>query len=453
MPLSQPDAAELIRTGLKLRDDDAKSLDRLRDYRRGKQPHPVLNDSRIPQELTRFISLSRVNIVEMVVEVLTQSLYVDGYRPNVADVAATEESPAWGIWQANRLDSRQSAIYRGAFTYGAAYVVVLPGELRGEPTPVIRGVSPRNMTALYGTDPDWPIAALEVTPNGEHFTYKLYDEEAIYTFTSEGDVQYVTHDEHGMGVTPVVRFVNMEDLDDDLHSEVEHLIELQDQVDVTTFGLMVAQHYQAFIQRYIIGWEAESEAERLKAAASRLWTFKDDEVQVGQFQQAQLDGYLKSREDSVELMAVLSQTPPHHLLGKMINLSAEALAAAESGHRRKITQRQTTFGEAWEQVFSLVEDLAGQPSDAESQVRWKDTEARSLAQTVDALGKMAEMLGIPPEALWERIPGATQQDIQLWKQLAAEADAAGQALASLIGSAGIPPSQPQPPQPPEVPVA
>ena len=54
-----------------------------------------------------------------------------------------------------------------------------------------------------------------------------------------------------------------------------------------------------------------------------------------------------------------------------------------------------------------------------AQVRWKETEARSLAHTVDALGKMVQMLGVPAEAAWERIPGVTQQDVDAWKALRA----------------------------------
>ena len=35
----------------------------------------------------------------------------------------------------------------------------------------------------------------------------------------------------------------------------------------------------------------------------------------------------------------------------------------------------------------------------------------------------AAMLQIPPEALWERVPGATQQDVRRWKQLADQGSA------------------------------
>jgi hypothetical protein len=72
-----------------------------------------------------------------------------------------------------------------------------------------------------------------------------------------------------------VRFRNLLDLDDDQVGEVEPLMPLQDQIDFTTFGLLVAQHYQSFRQRYIIGWTTDDENEKAKAGASRMWTFDD----------------------------------------------------------------------------------------------------------------------------------------------------------------------------------
>jgi hypothetical protein len=123
----------------------------------------------------------------------------------------------------------------------------------------------------------------------------------------------------------------------------------------------------------------------------------------------------------------VSQTPAHELVGQLVNLSAEALAAAEASKQRKVEQRQTVFGESWEQVFELGDEMAGRTVDYGAEVRWRDTEARALAATVDALGKMAQMLMIPPEMLWEKIPGVSTKDVARWKDAAARGDS----LASL----------------------
>jgi hypothetical protein len=429
MTLTDEGAVDLATEAYAIWEADQPALAVQIAYRKGSQPHPAL-DTNIPREVRKFIDMSRVNMVDLVVDVISQSLYVDGYRSNVLDEDATDEAEAWAAWQANKMDARQAALHRGALTYGVSYNLILPGT----PYPVIKGYSPRKMVAVYGGDQDWALFAMIVEGSGDTQYLTLYDAEAQYSLTknktqgADSKIEFVDKVEHSLGVCPVIRFNNIDDLDDDVVSEIDRLIPIQDQIDVATFGLVVAQHYSAFLQRYIIGWDADNEGDVLKAGASRLWTFDDPDVTVGQFQQTQLEGYLKSREDSAQFLAVVSQTPPHHLLGELVNLSAEALAAAESGHRRKIAQRQTTFGESHEQSLSLVSVAMGNDPDDNAEVRWRDTEARSLSQTVDALGKMAQMLGIPPAALWEKIPGATQQDIAHWTRLLKEGDSVSELI-------------------------
>src|SRR5690606_41333570 len=50
------------------------------------------------------------------------------------------------------------------------------------------------------------------------------------------------------------------------------------------------------------------------------------------------------------------------------------------------------------------------------------TSARAFSATVDALGKLVQMLGVPPQELWERIPGVTRQDVERWKATAQQGD-------------------------------
>jgi hypothetical protein len=239
------------------------------------------------------------------------------------------------------------------------------------------------------------------------------------------------------GVVPVVRFLNVIDLDEDHLGEIERLIPIQDQVDDTTFSLLVAQRYAAFRQRWIIGWTAESEEQKLKASAARLWTFEDNpqDISIGEFEQTELKGYLDSREASLRHAATIAQVPAHELIGQMVNLSAEALVAAEASQRRKVTERQMSFGESWEQVLALAGAFEDIPLDSSAQVRWRDTESRALSATVDALGKMSQMLGVPPQALWERIPGVTQQDVERWKAEFARGDALSNLTALLENQA------------------
>lgn len=449
--------ARLMKTD---QDAERRGLDALRRYWKGRQKLPAVIPASAPREVRTMARIARVNVCPIVIESLSQATFVDGFRAK----GEADNSAAWDVWQANKMDARQSGIHRAAFAYGTAYVVVLPGD----PVPVIRGVSPRLMTAVYGDDPDWPEYALERRArkgaNGRT-QWRLYDSEAVYFLesTAHDKLALVDIQEHGALVTPVVRYLDEDDLDCDdevapgfmdfswdatpTRGQISPLMVLQDQIDLTTFGLLTAQWYSAFRQRYVIGWLG-SEEDKLKAGASQLWTFQDGAdgeggVKIGEFGQTDLSGYLDSREASLRHAAALSQTPVHELIGELINLSAEALAAAEAGHERKVDERKTLLGEAHEQTLRLAGILGKFDVPDDAQVVWRDTSARTFAATVDGLGKLVQMLGIPPQELWERVPGATQQDVARWKAAAEQGDAYAfltDMLNRQSGQAGTPPA-------------
>jgi len=392
---------------LQWRGAEKDRLNKIHDYWNGTQAHPFAPRG-APEDVKRLALMSRVNILDIVIAAVSQTLYVDGYRQeNQGD-----EAPAWAVWQANKLDAEQSGVHDAALAYGASYVTVLPGN----PTPVIKGHSPRFMTALLEDDPDWQIWGLEATPYSNEWTFRLFDAVNVYTLSSDslgGNLQVIGTQRHNIGVTPIVRFRNKIDLDGDNRGEIEPLMQIQDQVDHTTFGLKVAEHFGAFRQRYIIGWLAESEEQALKVSAQRILTFDDapGDIQVGEFGQTSLDGYLDSRESAIRYASVIAQVPPHYLLGQMVNLSAEALVASEASLMRKSRQRQHSFGESWEQVLALAGRVGGYETSDTAQVRWADTESRAFSATVDALTKL-HSLGVPIELILERIPGFTQQDVE-----------------------------------------
>jgi hypothetical protein len=465
VPLDADAAVEQLRRVRNYRENESEPLDTIRRYWKGRQPLPAVIPSAAPREVRTMARIARVNVCSIVIDSLAQSTFVDGFRGK----EDSEDAEVWDVWQANKLDARQSGIHRAAFAYGAAYAVVLPGA----PQPVVRGRSPRSLTALYGEDPDWPMWALE---KADEKLWRLFDDEAVYYIgeDKDDDYKFIELREHGAGVCPVVRYLDEDDLDADddvepainnqsglqhdvpMRGQVAPLMSIQDQIDLTTFGLLVAQWYSAFRQRWAIGWvapeeralieqvlesnavdpdapTAEEQADaavaaarlaQMKAGASQLWTFDEhpDDMKLGEFEQTNLDGYIKSREASLRHAATLSQTPVHELIGELVNLSAEALAAAEAGRDRKVDERQTLLGESHEQTLWLAGKLGAIQVPDDAQVVWRDTSARAFAATVDALGKLVQMLGIPPQELWERVPGATRQDVERWKKAAKEGD-------------------------------
>lgn len=434
--LNATDAVEQADILFQDRQGERLKLDQVRRYWKGIQRMPAVYDPASGDVIKVLARASRVNVMPIVVNSLVQSLYVDGFRANDDE----EELKVWKAWQANRMDRHQMGIHRATAGFGRSYVTVTPGS--GD-IPVIKGYSPRRMTALYGEDPHWPVYALSDELNG---AWRLWDDEAIYFLSRDsGKFTFLEARPHNAPVTPVIRHVDEEDLDvdDEVKPEsagtshltigqVGPLEPLQDQIDITTLGLQVAQNAGAFRQRYAVGWVAETEEEQLKASAAKLWTIDEDpsEVTIGEFGQTALDGYIESREASIRHAAALSQTPLHEF-ATLIQMSAEALAAAEAGKDRKVEERQSLSGESHEQEFWLMGQYMNVDVPEDAQVVWRETSARSFASTVDGLGKLATMLGVPPQELWEKIPGVNKSDVDRWKQISEQGDAFTQLEAML----------------------
>lgn len=440
---------------------ERQDLDVLRRYATGQQELPLVVPRDAPAEVRELARIARINLIAIVVNSLVESLYVDNIRmsqrPGSASDADPEAlSPIWAAWQRNRMDKQQAGLYRAVFQYGYGFMAVTPGDT----APLTRAVSPRRMHAAYDPDfPDFPEMAIEWR-KGRSNAYRLYalDDQGIagvYTLgydPKEKRFGLLGQAELPLDYVPVIRYVPSVDLDTDdepdpvtargggtgtvavmTAGEVAPLMTLQDQTDVSSFALKAAEWYSAFRQRWIVGWTPETRTQKMAAAASQVWTFEErpEDVQLGEFAETSLDGFLRSREAVLKYAATLSQTPVHELIGELVNLSAEALAAAEAGRDRKILLAKTSLGESHEQLAQVVGDLIGVPVPDDVEVVWRDSSARAFGAIVDGLGKVAQMLGVPQQELWDRIPGATRQDVERWRASAAEGDSMDRLTATL----------------------
>jgi SPP1 Gp6-like portal protein len=401
-----------------------------------------------PQTATRefreLVSRATTNLTRLVVNTMTQRLIVDGFR---ASKTSVENSHQWDWWQANGLDARQKALYDEAAKCGYAGCMVMPGTKDGQPSPVMRPVSPREWwLGFEDFSDDWPFLALkqgsrpEVTATEDLQVWHVLDEYARYVVHAKGpQVDVMETNVHNLGEVPIVPFRNQWNLTRYPDGEVGPCIPIQDRLNQTVFDLLVAQTYAAAPQKWATGLYMQTDADGnpvvdLAAFAKSLWITGDENAKFGSLPEANLKNIVEAIEQSLRVYGLLSQTPPHYLLGDLVNLSAEALLAADTTLAKKVEDHQTLFGEAWEQTFRLAGVAAGDEAaatDTEAQVWWRDTAPRSIAQQVDALGKMATMLNIPPSALWEKVPDATGADLMLWRTEAAKAklQAARQGLA------------------------
>lgn len=413
----------------------------------------VVIPRRATEELRSLLQLAKTPWLGLVVTNVAQAMYVDGYR--TPDARDNSEVP-WRLWQQNDLDGRQMAINRAMLAYGQSYGTALPGvDQFGAETAVLRGVSPRKMLAFYAdpAEDDWPMYALRAEPTvGQPAYFRLYDEEAVYylgweTTTTGSKMVYLEDRVHDVGVCPVVRFANKLDLDGRTDGEVEPFIPLAKRIDKTSYDRLLAQHFNSWTVRTVAGMAAPDEEEEANRAKLRLrqddiLIAEDPDTKFGTLPGTQLDGFIRAYESDIRTLAAATQTPVHALTGDLINLSADALAAARAELDAKTTERKKSAGKSYDQWLRLGAHIVGDEvaaQDVMAHVTWADTSVRSLATAADALVKFQSM-GVPSKALWQMIPGASKSDVDEWVQLAEEGDALANLTALLDRQTAPPPA-------------
>lgn len=429
-PLSEDELRSLVADMWRMHMQERLGFDRIHHFVKGEWGVPPLPDE-ANDELQALAKLSVLNILAGIRDTWSRNLSVVGYRRGTA----IQNDPAWSSWQRNRMDKRQKEVHKPAVTYGASYVRVLKGE---NERPVWTPRSPRQLLAAY-EDPSldqWPQYVIDswvddskATPTRMGF---IIDDTYVYPLdlgdipSSFGDSERVLSltvrefgepYEHGATsdgepVCPVVRFVNDRDADDQIVGEIEALINDQKAINSVNLDRLIVSRYGAQPQWVISGWQP-GPGETLKASKSRVWAFEDPDVRAQSLPAAGLTGYtelLESMKSAVYEKAGLAPTKN----GKLINLSAEALALASQDQNEKLIDKRESFGESWEQVLRLDAEMDGDTEtafDSDAEVVWRDTEPRSFAQVVDGISKLAEK-GVPIEAMLPMVPGMTQQQIR-----------------------------------------
>lgn len=447
----------------------------------------------VPAEATdeyrMLVDQARFNIVKHVVQTAKQALFVDGFRATDESgrPLSDENSPVWDqLWQPNKLDSRQGQVHRAALTYGYSYTRVS----KAEPVPRIRAYSPFRCTTLYKDpeDDEWPIYAMIVERSdsltgrtiGIRATDALRDllgpekvtildsthayeiEIDPHTAGTTAESKVLTRTPHGLGVCPIIRFLDSDETDGLCLGKVEPLLPVQRQLNQTTFSLLMTQQFEAFRQRWVTGMAEDIDpktnepVEPWNPSVSSVWAAEGVDTKFGEFSEANLTGYLESRKAAMLFATATAPIPAHSLLigSGVANISADALVALEHAFSADVGDHQTGFGESWEQTLRLGGRALGTDEgtaaweDTSAQVRWREHEALSFAARVDGLGKLATMLEVPVEALWELVPGVTQQDIGVWKML--REGAQGDLIGRLEEMLNQPPEiGPPPPEPPD----
>jgi hypothetical protein len=219
-----------------------------------------------------------------------------------------------------------------------------------------------------------------------------------------------------LGVVPMVELLNRPTLVGEPVSDISGVIAIQDAVNLLWAQLFTTSDYASFPTRIVLGAErpvvpvldasgtivGERPVDMEKFAVDRVQFFTGDNVRTEEWSAANLNAYADIIETAVGHIAAQTRTPAHYLIGKMANLSGDALIAAETGLVKRVDEKQLWFGQALREVFRLIALAQGDEVKAEAisggRVLWADAQSRSQAQLTDALLKL-KTLGFPFEFL------------------------------------------------------
>lgn len=373
-----------------------------------------------------------------VVEVAVERLRVEGFRFGEDQEAADQ---AWGIWQANNLDAGSTMAHREAITCGEVYTLVTPPAEEGG-MPKITIEHPLQMIVECSeSDPNVRVAALKkwLSRDG-YLRATLYLPNVIHRFRSQekresgSPLQWVRLSEAGsvpnlMGVVPVIPLRNNPTLLGGGRSDLEPAVPLNDAINKLALDMVIASEFAAFPQRIVTGIEVPIDpvtnrptSAGFETGVSRLMTLANPEAKWGTFPAADLKNYVAGIDMLLQHLAAQTRTPPHYLIGQVVNASGDALKAAETGLTEKSREKTVTFGDGWEETLRVAfksrrtsKDLErSEISDAET--RWRDPENKSTGELVDAAVKKRQVLSVPLETLWADV-GYTPQQIEEFKRL------------------------------------
>lgn len=460
-----------------LSDRDTGGLQKIQRYLQGDMDGPYIPTG-ADSEYRLLAERSTSNWLIPALNAPAQAMYLEDHRLQ----GAIETSPAFAsAFGRNRLKGRQSDLYRDALSYEQAYVAVVPDERDGPNKGKARiflmsrlnavglWVDPVNderpSFALYiqkDADPSSNVDGYGLAFDRDH----IYD--AVFPANDTNKVNLTNARAHGLLDCPVIAFTPYRDLTGVPRGVIRPLIPIQDRINQTIFDLLITQSYGSFVVRYVTGMVPPpktttlpvTKAEMIAAgemdpndpqyasldptaivgykqvvqvdetgavirqdvmlSPRHLMTIQDPNAKVGSLPASPLEPYVSAIEMSVRHLAAIAQVPPQFLMGTIANLSSDALAALSASLDRMVAEFQHSFGDSWEQVFQVVaeiEHLDGQDQ-YDTMLIWRDMSSRSLSQTVDALGKAVQMLGIPQQAAWAMYPGSNAATVTTWRQMA-----------------------------------
>ncbi|MCX4547286.1 phage portal protein [Streptomyces sp. NBC_01500] len=374
----------------------------------------------------------------------------------------TMDDKAWDAWRRNEADVEVGLAFLEALIAGRSFGLVWkPDGVNTEIT--FHDVRQAIVDYVPGKR-RVRRAGLLVWRDGNQERASLFYPDAVFLFVRKTDTAFGYALDSGagwvsagtlanpLGVVPLVALENRARLRGNPTSEIASVAPLQDSVNTLWAHLMTAADERAVPARAVLGMDrptkeildqdgeviGEEDLPIDRFRRDRLLWLEREGASIAEFSAADLTNYTSVIETAVRHIAAQTRTPPSYLTGEMVNISADALVASEAGLVAKVQERQRYFGASLRELMRLEALASGDPARAEAlsmgSVVWRDAQFRSEAQYADALTKY-KAINVPDEALWERMPDTTPEEIERWKSMRDDQAVAitGGSIAALYG--------------------
>lgn len=261
-----------------------------------------------------------------------------------------------------------------------------------------------------------------------------------------------------LGRVSMVELRNRPRLVDGPSPEHANVIPLQGAVNKLMADLMVAAEAGAFPARWGTGIDLPKDPltgqeiddpELWRLAVNKMLRASNPQAKFGNFEAADLRNFVAGINLITEHISALSRTPPTYFMGKVENVAADALTAAEAGLASKCRDKTMFLGEDWEEVVRLaflVKNDKKRGNNPLAETIWRDVEYRTESQHIDAVLKK-KALGVPWRQLMEDAGYTPTQIDRMERMLEKDAERAARALA--FGGMGGEPSDDLPVDVPE----
>lgn len=436
MPIGDPEFW-LHRLAQGLVDRQAR-YDLLERYVEGNHPLPS-GDRRYVRALRELQEKAKTNYIGLVTNAPVERMEVVGFRFG-EDPNTEADDEANRIWQGNNMDMQSVIAHMTAATYSRCYILVSPVQ-EDTGLPLITVEDPRCTIIEYDparTDKiraglrmwidDILDAAIAVVylPDGIYYYrgqsgswYQNIDYDTLrHRVSSGGSWEFVGAEPNPLGEVPIVPLNWRPGLHGTSKAEAEEGFSIQDRINATVLDRMIISRAQAYKQRWASGVAIPRGPDGrpkppFDPGSDILWTVEAPDARFGEFSEADIRQILEAVRDDVGDLAAITKTPPHYLLGEIVNASGDALKAAETGLVSKTKHRMKSSGWTWEKVMKIAFLWTGDETRGKAEVAetiWADPESRSRAELADAILKETQM-GLPPEMAFERL-GLTPSQVK-----------------------------------------